>query len=763
MKNFQILLASLLLLLSVSLTAQISKGYVQDNTNLALPESYNYREYVYAEPDDQGDCLGISNSTAAIKRVYINQTHRLPLGHPLFFMVGHRPAVLQVAVTGSGAAPDVQVQGLKGTVPIDILCLDGPDELPETIDLDQPNFEDYFSVTIPKSWITNELTIQIVAGGSSRIYSPDDLKVGPYTEMNLCMVNMDVMDFNAQEHNWPIFDNFLEELASATPASVVRFGIFPETLVFPEVIANNESETLVRLTSKSDMLPNGVYSEGSINSIAALFLENLQRSTNDFSSTVYFGNTLNLAPGGWGGGKSFVSFDFTDIFIHEFGHAFELPHWGQSAWDNPDPNMYEYLYPYGGDGNDGGGRGTTWNFIQDQYEFVSPKCQGGTSERSDCMQRNNACLETRSYGPGPWDGFSDFSALGIHRALIGVPVKTGQLEDRGEIKDFQFRFHDGWPTVSLENGKRVYTRDPVQPQEQIWEERFNVPGQANIVYRPIRMNGTYQEIIDPTDPNTFQELLGSEYEGSLNRPRDITLKLTYEDGTVRHAINPYHCYGRAPYDWTYNIWRYDLINFSMMVPADKNLAKVEVYKRPFMVSNEQDPNWGNINYAPHSITAENFMDEAVFLSEYIFGGPKVLGSNTIGNRVWHDVNQNGLIDPNEKGIPGVSLVLWQDSDGDNVPDWQGFGGVTKTDAEGYYSFGGLGPGNYLVFVWSVDNWEEGQPLHGMVHTQPFVEDPNSDINGDSNGRPGFTFGLTVKDMISGVITLTEDGTQCYHV
>ncbi len=31
-------------------------------------------------------------------------------------------------------------------------------------------------------------------------------------------------------------------------------------------------------------------------------------------------------------------------------------------------------------------------------------------EPADAMQRNNYCLETRSDGPGPWDGFSDFSA-----------------------------------------------------------------------------------------------------------------------------------------------------------------------------------------------------------------------------------------------------------------------------------------------------------------------------------------------------------------
>ncbi|MBT5426898.1 MAG: hypothetical protein HOK84_11930, partial [Bacteroidetes bacterium] len=65
------------------------------------------------------------------------------------------------------------------------------------------------------------------------------------------------------------------------------------------------------------------------------------------------------------------------------------------------------------------------------------------------------------------------------------------------------------------------------------------------------------------------------------------------------------------------------------------------------------------------------------------------GIVSIGNRVWNDYDRDGINDPNEPGIPGVSLVLWGDSNGDDIPDWQGFGGVQVTDDEGYYRFSGL--------------------------------------------------------------------------
>ncbi len=128
------------------------------------------------------------------------------------------------------------------------------------------------------------------------------------------------------------------------------------------------------------------------------------------------------------------------------------------------------------------------------------------------------------------------------------------------------------------------------------------------------------------------------------------------------------------------------------------------------------------------------------------------GIVSIGNRVWNDLDRDGINDPDEPGIPGVSLVIWGDSDGDDIPDWQGFGGVQVTDEEGYYRFPGLLPGNYLVFVWQVDNWGPGEPLEGFQSTNNFVADANNDVDLDNNGS-----GNPFTDIMSGIVTLTEDG------
>ncbi len=125
---------------------------------------------------------------------------------------------------------------------------------------------------------------------------------------------------------------------------------------------------------------------------------------------------------------------------------------------------------------------------------------------------------------------------------------------------------------------------------------------------------------------------------------------------------------------------------------------------------------------------------------------------SIGNRVWNDFNQDGINDPNEPGIPGVSVVLWYDSDGDDIPDSQGFGGVQITDEQGYYRFEGLLPGNYVTFVWQVNNWGPGEPLDGFVSTNGFEPNANNDVDFDNNGS-----GNPFTDIFSGIVTLTIDG------
>jgi uncharacterized repeat protein (TIGR01451 family) len=123
---------------------------------------------------------------------------------------------------------------------------------------------------------------------------------------------------------------------------------------------------------------------------------------------------------------------------------------------------------------------------------------------------------------------------------------------------------------------------------------------------------------------------------------------------------------------------------------------------------------------------------------------------SLGDQVWHDVNNNGLFDSGEQGIAGVKLNLYADSDGNSqfTPAVDALVDSTVTDASGRYLFTGLFAGSYIVQVDSA-NFGVGQPLAGwQSSTGKTAADPDDDIDHDDNGTP-----LSGHGVVSQTITL----------
>ncbi|WP_420208561.1 SdrD B-like domain-containing protein [Candidatus Electronema sp. JC] len=76
-----------------------------------------------------------------------------------------------------------------------------------------------------------------------------------------------------------------------------------------------------------------------------------------------------------------------------------------------------------------------------------------------------------------------------------------------------------------------------------------------------------------------------------------------------------------------------------------------------------------------------------------------IGGATIGDRVWLDVNRDGIQSLNEPGLSGVTVNIYRD---DGVSGFSSTGdtlvATVVTDGNGNYSFAGLPPGNYWVDV-----------------------------------------------------------------
>ncbi len=107
---------------------------------------------------------------------------------------------------------------------------------------------------------------------------------------------------------------------------------------------------------------------------------------------------------------------------------------------------------------------------------------------------------------------------------------------------------------------------------------------------------------------------------------------------------------------------------------------------------------------------------------------------TMGNLVWMDGNNDGLVDNGESGVVGVTVRLLDASNSEiNVgPDGilgtadDAAGGVV-TDAGGQYRFQGLPPGDYKVSISNLPSGviSSGDPASGAA--------PNNDIDNDDNG------------------------------
>jgi uncharacterized repeat protein (TIGR01451 family) len=127
----------------------------------------------------------------------------------------------------------------------------------------------------------------------------------------------------------------------------------------------------------------------------------------------------------------------------------------------------------------------------------------------------------------------------------------------------------------------------------------------------------------------------------------------------------------------------------------------------------------------------------------------VNGQMSLGNRIWFDVDRDGIRQDTESGVPaGVNISLYRDSNSDGVPDGTAIA-TTTTDPNGYYLFNNLTPGNYIVGV-DASNFTGTRPLvgYGSTVTQP------ADVDNNDNGVD--TVNPAVTGVLSGTIVLVQN-------
>jgi hypothetical protein len=97
---------------------------------------------------------------------------------------------------------------------------------------------------------------------------------------------------------------------------------------------------------------------------------------------------------------------------------------------------------------------------------------------------------------------------------------------------------------------------------------------------------------------------------------------------------------------------------------------------------------------------------------------------SVGNLVWQDQNNNGLVDMGEPGMPNLPVRLYT-TGGALVA-------TTTTDANGNYRFIDLVPGSYYIEVDVPDGYSSSTGEAPLFPYEP-APDPDNDIDNDDNG------------------------------
>jgi len=103
--------------------------------------------------------------------------------------------------------------------------------------------------------------------------------------------------------------------------------------------------------------------------------------------------------------------------------------------------------------------------------------------------------------------------------------------------------------------------------------------------------------------------------------------------------------------------------------------------------------------------------------------------NSIGNSVFNDINNNGVLDAGEPGFGGVSIQLL-DAAG-NLVD------TTVSTPDGEYLFDGIPAGSYTIFV-PPSNFAPGGSLDGALSSAVTETNPNADQDLNDNGIDDLT-------------------------
>lgn len=139
----------------------------------------------------------------------------------------------------------------------------------------------------------------------------------------------------------------------------------------------------------------------------------------------------------------------------------------------------------------------------------------------------------------------------------------------------------------------------------------------------------------------------------------------------------------------------------------------------------------------------------------------IYGLVSVGDLVWEDLNNNGLVDPGEPGMPDIPVRLF-------AVDGVTLLATTTTDANGNYRFDDLFPGQYIIEIEAPEGYSSstgGPPGDPNPPFEP-APSPDNDVDNDDNGtataNPRIIRALPVTLTVGGEPTSPTDEDPNYN-
>ncbi|MGG9972479.1 SdrD B-like domain-containing protein, partial [Ferruginibacter sp. SUN002] len=248
-------------------------------------------------------------------------------------------------------------------------------------------------------------------------------------------------------------------------------------------------------------------------------------------------------------------------------------------------------------------------------------------------------------------------------------------------------------------------------------------GRINFFSRVVRVN--------PISYGTIGDLVWDDQNGNaIQDPGEpgisgVSVTLTRQNGTTVNATTD------ASGKYTFTNVKHGTYSISFTTPSGYVATTANVGSDD---AKDSDPIGGTVSGIVLTSGQNNLTIDAGFKSTNL----------SLGKFVWDDQNNNGIQDSGEPFINGANVNLYNDANGDNIPDGVAVS-TTTTNVGGVYSFTGLTPGNYIVGVVIPAGYAAGT-------TTATSSNPNNDNNSDNNGVTTLT-----GELRSNSIALTAGG------